>query len=96
MPSPANMNPARPSGRLSAPLKGVLGLAVSLLLVGVLELVLALIGAAPRTAYLVPSGPRLTLRPNLSDQVIEDLQAGTRFTVSTDADGLRRVGLGRC
>lgn len=86
------MNPARPSGRLSAPLKGVLGLAVSLLLVGVLELVLALIGAAPRTAYLVPSGPRLTLRPNLSDQVIEDLQAGTRFTVSTDADGLRRVG----
>ena len=72
-----------------------LGLAVALLLLLVAELLLTLAGVAPETFFMVPSGQRLTLRANLKDRVISDPQAGTRFKVSTDADGLRLAGAHR-
>lgn len=89
------MPPRRRPNRYPAPLKLVLGLLVSILLICVIELLLIVAGVAPEIFFVVRPGLRLTLRSNLSDEMVRDHRAGTSFPITTDMDGLRLTGVTR-
>ena len=89
------MPPRRRPTHFTAPLKLVLGLLVAVLLICVVELILILAGVAPEIFFVIRPGVRLTLRSNLSEEMVKDHRAGTSFPITTDKDGLRLTGVTR-